>query len=209
MNNHSYAWVRDVTCKDTRFLVIAFSFSDKVINKVIPNSRRDSTHRVLRKTNKQICQRPLVCALSLLPHCLVLFFASGSEGRANVAQSDVATEWEQRYFREQRKLAYSAEPKLRMSCGHSCHRKIRHSGKTRGGNKWGLSTIHGKLMIIRVSRMVCYGSNANWYGLVKTFLIFIINSKKVRTFATANRVPRKWFALLGYGSQTLINYLYV
>ena len=33
------------------------------------------------KTYKQMCQRPLVCAVSLLPHCLVLFFASGSEAR--------------------------------------------------------------------------------------------------------------------------------
>ena len=32
-------------------------------------------------SNKQICQSSLVCALSLLPHCLVLFFASGSEVR--------------------------------------------------------------------------------------------------------------------------------
>ena len=36
---------------------------------------------VPRSTNKQICQSSLVCALSLLPHCLVLFFASGSEVR--------------------------------------------------------------------------------------------------------------------------------
>ena len=41
-----------------------------------------SIHRVLRKTYKQICQRPLVCAVSLLPHCLVPFFASESEARA-------------------------------------------------------------------------------------------------------------------------------
>ena len=58
------------------------SFSDKVINKVIPNSHRGSIHRVLRKSNKQICQRPLVCAVSMLPHFLVLFFASESEARA-------------------------------------------------------------------------------------------------------------------------------
>ena len=35
-------------------------------------------------TNKQICQRSLVCAVSLLPHCLVFFFASGSEATAKV-----------------------------------------------------------------------------------------------------------------------------
>ena len=32
-------------------------------------------------TYKQRCQRSLVCAVSLLPHWLVLFFASGSEAR--------------------------------------------------------------------------------------------------------------------------------
>ena len=52
------------------------------ISRFRASSRRDSTHRVLRKTNKQICQRPLVCAVSLLPHFLVLFFASESEARA-------------------------------------------------------------------------------------------------------------------------------
>ena len=59
--------------------MIAISFSDTVT--FIPNSRRGSIHRVLRKSNKQICQRALVCALPLLPHCLVFFFTSGSEGR--------------------------------------------------------------------------------------------------------------------------------
>ena len=39
------------------------------------------------KTYKQICQRPLVCALSLLPHCLVLFFASGSEARVEAERT--------------------------------------------------------------------------------------------------------------------------
>ena len=39
------------------------------------------------KTNKQICQRPLVCAVSLLPHCLVLFFASGSEARVEAERT--------------------------------------------------------------------------------------------------------------------------
>ena len=39
-------------------------------------------------TYKQRCQRSLVCAVSLLPHWLVLFFASGSEAR-------VEPEWSQ------------------------------------------------------------------------------------------------------------------
>ena len=60
-----------------------------------------------------------------------------SGSRANVAQSDVATEWEQRYFREQRKLAYSAELKQR-------HQKIRYSGKTNPSLvlRFAIATIH-------------------------------------------------------------------
>ncbi len=48
-----------------------------------PTAKSDATHRVLMKSYKQICQRPLVCAVFLLPRCLVFFFASGSEARAN------------------------------------------------------------------------------------------------------------------------------
>ena len=36
---------------------------------------------------KQICQSSLVRALSLLPHCLVLFFASGSEARVEAERT--------------------------------------------------------------------------------------------------------------------------
>ena len=47
-----------------------------------PTAKSDATNRVLMKSYKQICQRPLVCAVFLLPRCLVFFFASRSEGRA-------------------------------------------------------------------------------------------------------------------------------